>query len=134
MFATSSSAVRASEVETISPLDNGTYVFGESPEANQIGKTYIVLTTQSEEVVGAFYQPSSSFGCFRGHVDEDKLMLRVTDSYDQTQYPYALTLANNSQTASSNGSVSSLLPIGFYPLAEISDLDRRILETCQGVE
>lgn len=44
MPVTSTSVARASEVEVASHLDDGTYIFGESPEANQIGKTYTELT------------------------------------------------------------------------------------------
>ncbi|NJN91022.1 MAG: hypothetical protein HC878_12035, partial [Leptolyngbyaceae cyanobacterium SL_5_14] len=40
-------------------LPDGTYVFGQSPEANQVGSTYLVFEANDEQIVGAFYMPAS---------------------------------------------------------------------------
>ncbi|MEL6385380.1 MAG: hypothetical protein AAFQ89_23530 [Cyanobacteria bacterium J06626_18] len=115
---------------TASSLEEGTHVFGESPEAGQIGTTYMVISVQSHQVVGAFYQPSSSFDCFHGQVDGSELALTVVDSYSQTAHPYTLALDSTSQVASPAGAASVSVPTGFYAI-ESGALDHDILATCQ---
>ncbi|NER78036.1 MAG: hypothetical protein F6K42_00330 [Leptolyngbya sp. SIO1D8] len=130
-FVATTATASNSEPQVTPGLADGIYSFGESPEAGQTGSTYMVLSVQSQQVVGAFYQPSSSFDCFYGQVTGNELTLTVVDSYDQTQYPYALALDASSQIASQDSGANALVPSGFYPLAELSDLDHSILSTCQ---
>ena len=115
---------------TVSTLGEGTHVFGESPKAGQIGATYMVISVQSHQVVGAFYQPSSSFDCFHGQVTGDELSLTVVDSYSQASHPYTLALDSTSQVASQTGIVSASVPRGFHTV-ESSALDQDILAVCQ---
>lgn len=134
-FAAPAIATTPTEISTGLGLEDGTYAFGEVPEAGQLGTTYMILRVQSQTVMGAFYQPSSSFDCFHGSVENQRLTLTVLDSYGQTRYPYALPLEmRDSQVASSTGVVSTLVPRGLYPLPSLSELDHRILATCQATQ
>lgn len=54
-------------------LDNGLYLYGDVPQANQTGQGYLVFTKQGERVVGAFYYPQSEFSCFTGHLHQQNL-------------------------------------------------------------
>lgn len=120
----------AVQKQAASGLEDGTYAFGQTPEPGQANTTYMVLTVQSQQVVGAFYQVSSSFDCFQGHVTTTGLSLMVTNSYDDQAYPYALALEPSS-VASQTAVTSSPHPNGFYPIPELSSLDQDILNVCQ---
>jgi hypothetical protein len=114
------------------PLQEGIYVYGQSPEANQIGSVYMVFQVSDHQVTGAFYMPSSSFDCFRGEFQADQLALIVTDSYEQTHHPYTVALAVNTPVATSHHPLTALVDlVGYHQLSDISDTDRRILSTCQ---
>ena len=132
---TSTTAVASSvEASTSSRLGDGTYVFGESPEVGQFGVTYMVFSVQSQQIVGAFYQPSSSFDCFHGEIVGNEMALTVVDSYSQTPHPYALALDTSGQSASQDGTVGAFVPRGFHPIAELSDVDQDVLAMCQTVQ
>ena len=57
----SSEAVAATE--TSFPA-NGVYLYGQSPEPEQVGSAYAVMEIVENRAVGAFYMPQSSFDCF----------------------------------------------------------------------
>ncbi|MFN6455934.1 MAG: hypothetical protein RM022_027585, partial [Nostoc sp. EfeVER01] len=44
------------------PLADGTYLYGETPKPNQIGKAYLLLQRQQGNIVGALYYPSKDSG------------------------------------------------------------------------
>jgi hypothetical protein len=48
------------------PKADGSYLYGESPQPNQISKKYVVFQRQKGKVVGAVYSPHSEFSCFTG--------------------------------------------------------------------
>lgn len=130
-FAPTVAMASSPEISTSARLGDGTYVFGESPEVGQFGVTYMVFRVQSQQIIGAFYQPSSSFDCFHGEIAGNELALTVVDSYSQTPHPYALALDTSSQAASQDGTAGAFVPRGFHPIAELSDVDQNILATCQ---
>lgn len=112
-------------------LPEGTHLYGQSPEPNRPNQTYMVVQVKENQVVGAFYQPSSSFDCFHGTVSGSKLDLVVVDSYDQTTHSYQLALTTApTETAGANGAAAPVQIDNFYPITELSDLDRHILATC----
>lgn len=113
--------------------NDGIYVFGEAAEAGQIGATYMVMNVQAEKIVGAFYQPSSSFDCFHGELQGNSIALTVINSYDQSTHPFTVALQTTNQVASQTGAVSNLVPEGFYELSQVSTLDADILATCQAL-
>jgi hypothetical protein len=114
------------------PLADGVYLYGQSDKANEIGSTYLVFEIRNRQVMGAFYMPSSSFDCFQGEVQGDRLALMVRNSYEQISYPYSVAMAPDATVASSdNLSVESIQLAGFQPIETIDDNNYRLLETCQ---
>lgn len=117
---------------TARALEDGVYLYGQSSKPNQIGKTYAVMEVKQGKVIGAFYMPSSSFDCFHGQLEAEKLALTVVDSYERTSYPYAIALERNYPVASTGlPPINGLKLQGFHGLATISDTDQRILNTCK---
>lgn len=120
----------ASEV-TGEPLADGVYAFGDHPEANQIGSTYLVMAVNNGDVVGGFYQPASSFDCFNGQIVGQTLDLTVVNSYEQTEHPFSLAMEANDAVASQAGGATQWVPAGFHALAELSETDHTVLQVCQ---
>ncbi|MGB3613858.1 MAG: hypothetical protein WBA10_08695 [Elainellaceae cyanobacterium] len=111
--------------------ENGVYLYGQSPEPNQIGHTYAVFEVTDNETVGAFYMPSSSFDCFYGEVESEELDLVVINSYDQASHPYSMPLdyENVASTSDSGESIPAL--VGYHRINDLSQQDHQILSTCR---
>lgn len=109
-----------------------TYLYGQTSEPEQLGQTYIVMERTGNQVVGAFYQPLSSFDCFSGTVQSNHLDLKIAATYTGETFAYQVALADSVPIAST-GPVS--LPEtqleGFRVIPELSANDRRILSTCK---
>lgn len=113
-------------------LADGTYLYGQSPERDQIGSAYMVFEVEQGEVVGAFYMPHSSFDCFYGSLQTDRLALTVVDSYEQTRHPYSIALEPQDTLATTDEDIVAPMGLeGFHPIENLSENDRRILATCQ---
>ncbi|MBP0018745.1 MAG: hypothetical protein J7647_14515 [Cyanobacteria bacterium SBLK] len=112
-------------------FSEGVHLYGESATPNAIGKSYAILTVAAGEITGAFYQPHSSFDCFRGKTEAGELVLRVTDSYTGETFPYSIAIQDTSLLASL-GDIHTSQPglEGFHRIEEISDRDRELLQTC----
>jgi len=110
---------------------NGVYLYGQSPNRDQLGRTYLVFEVSQNRVVGAFYMPNSSLDCFSGAINANKLALTVVDSYDRTPHPYALALSPNAQVAGSNPGVAGLNLAGYHHIGTLSANDQRILGVCK---
>ncbi|MGD1905139.1 MAG: hypothetical protein ACFB0C_03995 [Leptolyngbyaceae cyanobacterium] len=126
---TSEQAIASAAPETAA-LEEGVYLYGESPQPQQVGATYMVMTVQAGQAVGAFYMPSSSFDCFYGPVTANSLDLTIVNSYDQVAYPYEVALAINGAVAAT-GAVPAVVPEGFHAIDTLSETDQQILATCQ---
>lgn len=112
-------------------LEEGTYLFGQSPEANQLGSAYAVFSVQNNsQIVGAFYQPHSSFDCFSGEVLPNQLAVNVVDSYEQTVYPYSVALRVEEALVAGSGAGAHTLE-GFHRISEVSQNDYDMLAVCQ---
>jgi hypothetical protein len=111
-------------------LADGTYLFGESPNRDQIGATYAVLSVQNNQVKGAFYQPMSSFDCFSGQVLPDRLDVSVVNSYEQVAYPYEVALTVDGSLTAGEAAGEYTLQ-GFHRIENLSAQDQEILATCQ---
>ncbi|MBD2257476.1 hypothetical protein [Pseudanabaena sp. FACHB-2040] len=123
--------VTQAPLQASSPLADGQYLYGEAQTADVAGSTYILLQVQQDRVVGAFYQPSSSFDCFHGTVTGQELDLSVVDSYERTSHPFQLALAVDPVPVA--GASGVLLPVqieGFNRLNDLSGSDQEILSTC----
>lgn len=108
---------------------NGVYLYGRSPQPEELGQEYLVFKIEQGRVKGAVYQPRSEFNCFSGSLRAGQMELAITDPYDGNQYPYAIALQSSPPVAS-NTQVSELGLEGYHRLEKMSDNDHRILQTC----
>ncbi|WP_416676291.1 hypothetical protein [Egbenema bharatensis] len=113
------------------PFEDGVYLYGQSPERDQIGSAYMIFEVTQGEVVGAFYMPRSSFDCFYGDFQVDRMALTVIDSYEQTSHPYAVALEPTDTLAATEAEVTPVGLEGFHQIENPSENDLRILSTCQ---
>ncbi|PZD72487.1 hypothetical protein C1752_03723 [Acaryochloris thomasi RCC1774] len=108
----------AALAETLVPeanqsLETQTYLYGESAQANQVGKGYVVFQRQGHSVVGAFHYPQSEFSCFTGKMINKRLQV--------------VTLALGEEAPSSvNVPLSQLHAVG-----TIGSSEKNSLKTCQ---
>jgi len=107
------------------------YLFGESPQRDQLGQTYFIFRKVGDRIVGAIYAPRSSFDCFQGAVQGNQLKIDVVDSYTRQVYPVAISLERNSVVAGNLQNTVDFKLEGLYPIADISQNDQRILAVCQ---
>lgn len=117
-------------------LPDGVYLYGESDQPDQIGKTYMVIQVKQNQAIGAFYMPQSSFDCFQGTFQPGQLALQVQNSYSQETYPYTLPLQDQAFVA---GATQAPLATqdrfsGFTLLKTLSANDQRILNTCTSTQ
>ena len=122
---------RAVEPGTAFPKD-GIYLYGQSPQRDQIGRAYMVFEVNRGRMVGAFYMPHSSFDCFWGTPQGNRLALTVIDSYTRETHPYAIGFNPSVVAASTSGGADRSISLeGFYPIQPVSQADLKILEVCQ---
>jgi len=115
-----------------SVLPNGTYLYGQSQQPDQIGQEYIVFKVSGVRLVGALYMPHSEFSCFQGTMTANEIEMTVNHPYEDLQYPYAIALDATAPVASRDRSSQAAVMIkGYHPLEEISANDERMLATCQ---
>ncbi|HBW58338.1 MAG TPA: hypothetical protein DEF27_11245 [Oscillatoriales bacterium UBA8482] len=114
-------------------LTDGVYLYGESPQPEQIGQSYLVFEVKQGQVIGAFYMPRSSFDCFTGVPQGSHLSLNIIDSYSQETHSYQIGLNNTAVVATVGGQVSenNLVLEGFHRLSNPSENDTRILNECK---
>lgn len=118
-------------VSTVSgALADGIYFFGASPERDQLDTEYIVFKVDQDQVVGAFYLPSSNFDCFHGEVEADVMALQITNSYDQAVHSYDIAMESVPSTVAGAGA-GAFGPAGFYAMGQLSELEHGLLSTCQ---
>lgn len=127
------SEVTTARSEVVSQkMSDGIYLYGQSPNPNQLGSAYIVFQVNNNRVVGAFYMPYSSFDCFHGEVQATQLALNVIDSYERTVHPLSVALDVAPPVASMVGVGSTPVSLeGFHRLNTVTENDQRILSTCQ---
>lgn len=116
------------------PKQDGVYLYGQSPQPNQIGQGYIVFEKRQGNVKGAMYMPRSEFSCFNGTVDSTgELAMTVTGYPGEVSTPQVATnstiprLVNDEST---NYAYSVALQ-QYYPLNKVSANDHRILQMCK---
>jgi major membrane immunogen (membrane-anchored lipoprotein) len=97
LFASSSTlaiAASASEVGNPQALADGTYLYGESTQADQVGKAYVVFTQKNGRVIGAIYHPQSEFSCFSGAVKGNALDTVTQANVGQPAQTLQIPLSN----------------------------------------
>ena len=113
-------------------LPDGVYLYGQSANPDKIGEAYMVFEMRRGQTIGAFYMPQSSFDCFYGSVDANKLALTIVNSYQQTTHPYAVGILNYEIASSRGRPIGDKMQLeGYYPITNISQGDRRILGVCK---
>ncbi len=125
-------ATRPIEAATTFPT-NGVYLYGETAQPNQLGRSYMVSEIRDGKIIGAFYMPNSSFDCFYGNVQRNRLALTVVETYSNQPYSYVLALESAGSVASigSLPGVTALKPEGFHLINQITANDQRILGVCK---
>ena len=125
------------------PDKDGIYLYGQSPEPEQIGQEYMVFEVHQGKVIGAFYLPRSEFSCFYGTLQPGKLAVMVANSPESDPYPDPIPGQNSQRVATA----SNRPPVGngynpiaypysvvlqnYHQLASASANDQRILRTCK---
>lgn len=112
-------------------LDDGVYLYGQSPEPETLGSAYVVFEVEQNRLIGAFYMPYSSFDCFHGEVQGEQLALNVVNSYERTEHPYSLALNTSADVASAVDQAAPVGLEGYHLIEDLSDNDQRMLEVCQ---
>ena len=134
----STNPILASSVEenpdaNYSPLNNGTYLYGQSPEADEIGNEYLVFEVFQHQVVGVFYMPYSEFSCFYGNIETGEMKVSIVDPYDKTKiYNQNIAFRQLSPIAAlSNDRITRSVGLeGYHQIKQVSNNDRRMLNTC----
>jgi hypothetical protein len=98
----------------VAALPDGIYLYGDSPQPNQVLQNYIVFQRHNDTVVGAIYAPRSDFACFTGKIQGNTL------------YGKAISVGGKIQTVEVNTQLTNL-----HSIRTISSNDRRILSMCQ---
>ena len=96
-------------------LIDGTYLYGEAPQPEQVGKGYVVFVHQSGKVMGAFYYPFSEFDCFSGSLNRTLLEVKSIGADDSAAVKVVVQLA------------------GMHPIKPLSTNDQRMLSVCKQV-
>lgn len=123
-------------------IPDGTYVYGQSTQPQQIGKEYLVFEARQGKVVGAMYMPGSEYSCFKGTFASNQLDLTVANSYNQTAISHTID-ARPAQVAAAGGEINlqntydsltyphTIRLEDYQPLNKVSDNDKQILNSCQ---
>ncbi|MEQ9670442.1 hypothetical protein [Coleofasciculus sp. G2-EDA-02] len=123
-------------------IPDGTYLYGQSSQPDQIGQEYIVFQANKGKLVGALYLPQSEFSCFYGTLESKQMNLQVVNPYDQTALAH--TIENQQQTSVAAGSQLNLdrtyesltYPYTvrldqYQPVGQLSENDQRMLNICR---
>ena len=125
------------------PTVDGTYLYGQSPEPEQMGQEYMVFEMRQGKVIGAFYLPYSEFSCFYGTLQSGKLAVMVANSPAAAPYPDSVADRESQQvaTASNRGHIGnsyesidysySVALQDYHQLRSVSANDQQILATCK---
>ncbi|MEH2106764.1 hypothetical protein [Nostoc sp.] len=119
------------------PVKDGIYLYGQSPNANQLGQGYIIFQKQQAKVTGALYMPQSEFNCFQGTINPSgELAMTVNSSSNEANSNQSNQVATSSRLPKinddeSNSYAYSLALQDFYRLNSITASDRRTLQMCK---
>jgi hypothetical protein len=115
------------------PTRDGVYLYGQSPQPNQIGQGYVVFQKRQGRIVGALYMPRSEFSCFQGTLDKSgELAMTVTATPDAGISPDVAT-ASRIPRFSADEPVNyahSVALQDYHQINSISSDDHRILQMC----
>ncbi len=137
-------AIAISQLPTQNTLiPDGTYLYGQSNQPQQLGKEYIVFEARQGKVIGAMYLPSSEYSCFYGTLDAKQLNLTVANPYDQTAFAHTIARTQTSQVAAAGNRINlqndydslkyphAVALEGYQAISQVSDSDKQLLNTCR---
>lgn len=118
--------------------EDGVYLYGQSPQPNQIGQGYIVFEKHQGRVEGALYVPSSEFSCFQGTLDKSgELAMTIKALPDEGA---ASQVATNNRLPKTTNDIDvpstyahSVALQNYHQIKAVSANDRRILQMCNSV-
>ncbi len=76
------------------PKADGLYLYGETPQPNQLTKAYVVFQRQKGKVVGAIYSPNSEFSCFTGSQTNNTLDVKSVETGELHKRTAKINLSN----------------------------------------
>ena len=124
-------------------LPDGTYLYGQSSQSQQIGKEYLIFEASQGKVTGAMYLPSSEYSCFHGTLDSKQMNLTVVNPYDQTAFSHSIARAQPAHIAAAGGQINlqntydtvtyphTVQLEGYQPISKVSDNDQQVLNLCR---
>lgn len=125
------------------PQKDGVYVYGQSPEPQQIGQEYIVLEINKGKATGAFYLPSSEYNCFNGTIEGGKLALSLANGPETEAYSdlgssikdrQVAAVSDRSLGESDNNEITTPYSVAlqnYHQLSTVSASDKQILAACK---
>ena len=126
------------------PQKDGVYLYGQSPEPQQIGQEYIVIEVSKGKAVGAFYLPSSEFNCFNGTIEAGKLALLLANGPETEAYPDTIgsnteeeqvaIVGDRSLGENSSNDITTPYSVAlqnYHQLPQVSEGDKQILAACK---
>lgn len=125
------------------PDKDGIYLYGQSPQPQQVGQEYIVLEVNRGKVVGAFYLPHSEFNCFNGTITAGELALLLAEGPETEAYPDPSGVTDNHKVAAINtrpfgedidSTISTPYSVAlenYHQLNSVSSTDKQILAACK---
>ncbi|MBD0262453.1 MAG: hypothetical protein ICV85_11785 [Tolypothrix sp. T3-bin4] len=114
------------------PKQDGVYLYGQSPQPNQLGQGYIVFQKRQNQVMGALYMPSSEFSCFQGNIESSGALAMTVSAPGEgglEQVAAANTLPKLDPDEPMTYAYSLALQ-DYHKLNSVSDNDHRILQMC----
>lgn len=118
------------------PKQDGIYLYGQSPQANQLGNGYIVFQKQQGRVMGALYTPNSEFSCFQGTIGNSGGLAMTVTSLPGEGGPTQVSTNSKIPQVSNDESFIydySVELENYHRLNSVSANDRRILRVCNQV-
>lgn len=125
------------------PQKDGVYLYGQSPEPQQIGQEYIVIEVSKGKAVGAFYLPSSEFNCFNGTIEGGKLALLLANGPETEAYPDTIgsnteeeqvAIVGDRSLGDSSNEITTPYSVAlqnYHQLPQVSESDKQILAACK---
>lgn len=115
------------------PKEDGVYLYGQSPQANQLGQGYIVFEKRQDTVKGALYMPRSEFSCFQGTLDKSGELAMTVKSLPDTGGVREVATSNILPKINDDEPITYAYSVAlqdYHQLKSISANDRRILQMC----
>lgn len=94
-------------------LADGTYLYGETPQPNQIMRSYVVFQKQQGKIVGAVYYPRADFQCFSGSIKNNTLDVKLLNPEEQKTGSKEIELFN------------------LHQIKHVTGNDQRIVSVCK---